>query len=125
MAQCEGLVTNPKCTRQVWRDERLQRPRQRKAKRRQLTHGTAARLRAAAPNDVSAPDFFFDETANLLRIKLLNIVEEFTREALCIDADGVIDAVERLVTQRGAAAHLRMDNGPELVSATLRDWCRI
>ena len=59
------------------------------------------------------------ETADLRRIKLLIIVDEFTREALCVDA------VERLVTQRGAPAHLRMDNGPELVSAALRDWCRI
>ena len=42
-----------------------------------------------------------------------------------IDADGVVATVERLVAGRGAPAHLRMDNGPELVSAALRDWCRI
>ncbi len=131
VAHREGLVTNPKRTRRIWRDERLQRPPQRKAKRRRLTDGTAARLRAAAPNDVWALDFQFDETSDLRRIKLLNIVDEFTREALCvgaahsINADSVVDAVERLVHRRGAPAHLRMDNGPELVSAALRDWCRI
>ena len=97
VAHREGLVTNPKRTRRIWRDERLQRPPQRKAKRRRLTDGTAARLRAEAPNDVWALDFQFDETADLRRIKLLNIVDEFTREALCVDAahsinaDGVVD----------------------------------
>ena len=58
-------------------------------------------------------------------------VDEFTREALTvhaahsIDADDVVATIERLVAQRGAPAHLRMDSGPELVSAALRDWCRI
>ena len=75
-------------------------------------------------------DFQFDETADLRRVKLLNIVDEFTREALAIhaarsiDADGVVATIERLIAQRGAPAHLRMDNGPEFVSAALRDWCR-
>ena len=131
VAHREGLVTNPKRTRRIWRDEGLQRPPQRKAKRRRLTDGTAARLRARCPNDVWALDFQFDETADLRRIKLLNIVDEFTREALAIDAahridsDGVVGTVERLAASRGAPAHLRMDNGPELISAALRDWCRI
>lgn len=111
----EGLVTNPKRTRRLWRDEGLQRPPQRRAKRRRLTDGTAARLRARCPNDVWALDFCFDETADLRRIKLLNVVDEFTREALAVDAahridsDGVVATVERLVASRGAPQHLRMD----------------
>ena len=61
----------------------------------------------------------------------LNVVDEYTREAPAveaahsIDADGVIATVERLVGATGAPTHLRMDNGPELVSMALRDWCRI
>ena len=127
----EGLVTNPKRTRRIWRDEGLQRPPQRRAKRRRLSDGTAERLRARCPNDVWALDFQFDETADLRRVKLLNVVDEFTREALAveaahsIDSDGVVAVVERLVADRGAPRHLRMDNGPELTAAALRDWCRI
>ena len=127
MAHREGLVTNPKRTRRIWRDEGLQRPRQRKAKRRRLADGAAARLRARCPNDVWALDFPFDDTAALRHIKLLNIVDELTREALAVEAahsinaDGVVNTVERLVAQRGAPTHLRMDNDPELVSAALRD----
>ena len=131
VAHREGLVTNPKRTRRIWRDEGLQRPPQRRAKRRRLSDGTAARLRASCPNDVWALDCQFDETADLRRIKLLNVVDEFTREALAIEAahrigaDGVVGTVENLVAQRGAPKHLRMDNGPELTAAVLRDWCRI
>ena len=49
-----GWSPPPKLTRRIWRDERLQRPPQRKAKRHRLTDGTAARLRAQGPNDVGA-----------------------------------------------------------------------
>ena len=40
-----------------------------------------------------------------------------------ITADRLIDVIERLVTTQGAPEHLRMDNGPELLSWALRDWC--
>jgi len=54
-----------------------------------------------------------------------------TREALAMEvgrsmgADGVVACLERLVTQRGAPKHLRMDNGPALIAWALRDWCRL
>lgn len=88
-------------------------------------------LRAVRPNDVWAIDFQFDETADHQRLKLCNIVDEFTREALAMDvgrhctSDDVINIVERLVAERGVPAHLRMDNGPELIADALRDWCRM
>ena len=40
-------------------------------------------------------------------------------------ADAVVAVIERLVAQRGAPGHLRMDNGPELIAWALRDWCRL
>jgi putative transposase len=80
---------------------------------------------------VWALDFQFDETADGRRLKLCNIVDEFTREALAMrvgrrcDADAVVDIIEALVAERGSPAHLRMDNGPELIAFGLRDWCRL
>lgn len=41
------------------------------------------------------------------------------------DADTVVAVLDRLAGQRGAPAHLRMDNGPELIAWALRDWCRL
>ncbi len=131
IAAREGLVVNAKRTRALWRDEGLRRPPQRRCKRRRLADGSAGRLRATSPNQVWALDFQYDETAGHRRLKLLNVVDEFTREALAmhvayaIDADQTVDVIAGLVAQRGAPAHLRMDNGPELVAWGLRDWCRL
>lgn len=71
------------------------------------------------PNHAWALVFQFDETAARRCLKLLNVIDEHTREALAIrvdhslDADGAVEAVERIAAQRGAPAHLRMDNGPQ------------
>jgi putative transposase len=64
---------------------------------------------------VWAIDFQFDETADRRRLKLCNIVDEHTREALAMDvtrtctADDTVAIIERLVAERGAPEHLRMD----------------
>jgi putative transposase len=126
----EGTVINKKRTRRLWREEGLRRPAPCKRKRSRPAPGTEL-LRATRPNEVWAIDFQFDETSDGRRIKLTNIVDEFTREALAMrvarncTADDVIATVAGLVAQRGAPAWLRMDNGPELMAHGLRDWCRI
>jgi transposase InsO family protein len=67
----------------------------------------ASRLRAEAPDQVWAIDFQFDQTADGRILKLLHVVDEFTREALAIechrriDADHTVGVLERLVTKRG------------------------
>jgi len=66
----------------------------------------------------------------LRRPRLLNIVDEFTREALVmhcersITAEHTVSALEALVAERGAPQNIRCDNGPELTANALRDWCR-
>jgi putative transposase len=126
----EGWALNTKRTRRLWRHEGLERP-QRCAKRRRLSRGTALRREATRPGEVWAVDFQFDETADYKRLKLTNIVDEFTREALAMDvnrsstADDLVSVIERLVAERGAPAFLRMDNVPELVAWALQDWCRL
>ena len=124
------MVINKKRTRRLWREEGLQRPAPCKRKRSRPAPG-AERLRATRPNEVWAIDFQFGETSDGRRLKLTNIVDEFTREALAMrvarnaTADDVIELVAGLVAQRGAPAWLRMDNGPELIAHGLRDWCRL
>ena len=69
-------------------------------------------------------------TADGRTLKLLNVIDEFTREALaitvdrCINADGVVAVLDHLVLQRGAPAYVRFDNGPEFVAHAVNDWCR-
>jgi putative transposase len=126
----EGWQVNRKRIQRLWREEGLKRP-QFCRKRRRLGPTLTGRLRACRPNQVWAIDFQFDETADGRRLKLANLVDEFTREALAIrvgrscTADGVVEIIEALVALRGAPEHLRMDNGPEMIAWGLREWCRL
>ena len=125
-------MLNRKRTQRLWREEGLRVP-QRRRKRQRLGTSTvrADRLRADAPDHVWALDFQFDVTADGRIVKLLHVVDEFTREALAIechrriDADKTVATLDRLVGERGTApAFIRCDNGPELTANALRDWCR-
>ena len=128
----EGWSLNRKRTQRLWREEGLRVP-VRRRKRQRLGESTvpAARLAAERPDHVWALDFQFDQTADGRILKLLHVVDEFTREALemkCerrIDADATVAVLDRLIAVRGAAPeHIRCDNGPELTANALRDWCR-
>jgi putative transposase len=128
----EGWQVNRKRTQRLWREEGLRVP-QRRRKRQRLGDSTmpSDRLRAEHPDHVWALDFQFDQTADGRILKLLHVVEEFTREALAIecrrriDADATVAVLERLVAERGTAPRsIRCDNGPEMTANALRDWCR-
>jgi putative transposase len=121
---------NHKRIRRLWREEGLRRP-IRARKRRRVAPEQAERLRAQRPNQVWAIDFQFDQTCDGRRLKLANIVDEHTREALAMrvgrtcTADDLIQVLAGLGATRGAPEQLRMDNGPELIAWALRDWCRL
>jgi putative transposase len=127
----EGWVVNHKKLRRLWREEGLRRPPPKKQKKRRPGGLDGSLLTAEHPNHVWGLDFEFDETADLRRLKLLNIVDEHTREALAMDVDrsitgdDIVTVLERLVAERGAPRYVRMDNGPELIAWILRDWCRL
>ena len=89
----DGWELNIKRTQRVWREEGLRVPRKRR-KRQRLGDSTvpAERLRAEAPDHVWAIDFQFDQTADGHNLKLLHVVDEFTREALAIECHRRIDA---------------------------------
>ena len=129
-ARKAGFAVNRKRVQRLWRDEGLKVPY--KAKKRPplgigVQVGAFCPLR---PNVVWAIDFQYDQTSDAKTLKLLNVLDEFTRECLAIEADRSITAdklvsvLERLAAERGAPAYLRLDNGPELIAYALADWCR-
>ena len=79
---------------------------------------------------MGAIDFQFDQAINGRAIKLLDVVDEFTRETLAMEvatsitADDTVKVLDRLARERSARGHVRCDNGPELTAHALRDWCR-
>lgn len=130
---CElGWCVNRKRVQRLWREEGLRVP-QKSRKRARTGDSTApeGRLCAQRPDHVWGFDFQFDQTADGRVLKLLNVVDEFTREALVMHADRGVSAdqtvcvLERIVAERGRAPeHLRCDNGPEMTAHALIDWCR-
>jgi putative transposase len=89
----DGWQINRKRTQRLWREEGLRVPRRRR-KRQRVGDSTvpAERLRAERPDHVWALDFQFDQTADGRILKLLHVVDEFTREALAIECRRRIDA---------------------------------
>lgn len=128
----EGHALNRKKVQRLWREEGLRVP-PKKRKRQRVGESTtpADRLRATHPDHVWALDYQFDVTATGRTIKILHVVDEFTRESLIdvvacsIDADATVAALDKVVGARGAHPEfVRCDNGPELTANALRDWCR-
>lgn len=128
----EGWEINRKRVQRLWREEGLRVP-QKRRKRRRLGDSTvpANRLIAEHPEHVWALDYQFDQTADGKILKLLHVIDEFTREALTIecrrriDADATVAVLDRLVAERGQApTFIRCDNGPEFTANALKDWCR-
>ena len=127
----EGWGVNRKRVQRLWREEGLRVPAARRRKRPVGDGPDGREITATAPDEVWALDFQADQTADGRPIRMVNIVDEHTRQALVmhagrsIGADQVVAQLEALVAKRGSApAFLRMDNGPELTSHALRDWCR-
>ena len=89
----EGWSVNRKRVQRLWREEGLRVPvKRRKRQRLGDSAQPARRLRAERPNHVWALDFQFDQTADGRVLKLLNIVDEHTREALAVVAARRINA---------------------------------
>jgi putative transposase len=110
----------------LWRLAKLQVPRKRGRKR--VASSRPRPLAPSAANQVWSFDFVFDRCANGQQLKCLTVTDEFTKEGLAIDVDArirsprVIEVLSWLVSERGAPAFLRSDNGPEFVSRALLSW---
>jgi putative transposase len=105
--------------------------RRRKRQRLGVSTTPADRLAAEHPDHVWAWTTSSTRPSTEGSSKLLNVVDEHTREALTItvgrriDADATVSVLDRLVAERGTSPRfIRCDNGPELTANALRDWCR-
>jgi transposase InsO family protein len=128
----EGHVCNRKKIQRLWREEGLRVPvKRRKRQRLGVSTTPADRLQAERPDHVWALDYQFDVTSTGRTLKILHVVDEYTRESLAdvvaynIDADATVATLDKIVGQRATTpAFIRCDNGPELTANALRDWCR-
>jgi putative transposase len=124
-----GWKVNRKRVERIWRQEGLKVPqKQPKRGRLWLNDGSCIRLRPEYPNHVWSYDFVEDRTHDGRKFRMLNVIDEFTRECLAIrvsrklKAVDVIDVLSDLFILRGVPRHIRSDNGPEFVAKAVRAW---
>ena len=129
MLRDAGWAVNVKRVERIWRREGLKVPqKQPKRGRLWLNDGSCIRLRPEYPNHVWSYDFVEDRTHNGRKYRMLNIIDEFTRECLAIRVNrklrstDVIDVLSDLFILRGIPGHIRSDNGPEFVAKAVREW---
>jgi putative transposase len=124
-----GWVVNDKRVERIWRREGLKVPaKQPKRGRLWLNDGSCVRLRPERPNHVWSYDFVEDRTHDGRKIRMLNVIDEFTHECLSIrvarrlNSTDVIDVLSDLFILRGVPGHVRSDNGPEFIAKAVQDW---
>ena len=113
----------------IWRREGLKVPkRQSKRRRLWLGDGSCIRLRPQHRGHVWSYDFVEDQTHNGRKFRMLNIIDEFSRECLAMvplrqfRSNDVIDVLADLFIEHGPPEHIRSDNGPEFVAHAVREW---
>jgi len=121
-----GKRINVKRVQRVRRRHGLQvRKKQRKMKR--MEPNLIKRLRASRPNEVWSWDFVYDQTANGQSMRILSVVDEYTRQCLSLRprrsyrATDVIEVLEELILKHGSPVYIRSDNGPEFIATALQD----
>lgn len=125
----EGWRVNRKRVHRLWKAEGLRVPTpQRKRRRLGSSDNSAARLKAERPNHVWTYDFTLDQTADGKRLKLMPVVDEYTRNCLTIEVErsltaaDVIRTLDYLFQVHGEPEFIRSDNGPEFIAHAVRDW---
>lgn len=125
----DGWRVNHKRVERIWRQEGLKVPqKQPKRKRLWLTDGSCIRLRPTHRNHVWTYDFVADRTRNGRPLRMLTLLDEYTRESLAIKVDralkayDVVEQLAELFVTRGTPDFIRSDNGSEFTSDVVRGW---
>ena len=125
----EGFRVNKKRVHRIWKSEGLNLPR-RRLKRRKMGPTRGIVNKAEYPNHVLSYDFVEDRTERGGKLRILVIIDEYTRECLAIrvkpsiPASAVIEVLEWLFLTRGVPKYIRSDNGPEFISKAVCQWLK-
>jgi len=124
-----GIVVGKDRVQRIWRSEGLKVPqKQPRRSRLWLNDGSSIRLRPEYPNHVWSFDFVEAQTHDGRRLRLMTLIDEFSRKCLAIrvarriNAIGVIETLADAMLFEGVPAFIRSDNGPEMAAKVLRQW---
>jgi transposase InsO family protein len=125
----EGYQVNPKRVERIWKQEGLKVPqKQPKRGRLWLNDGSCIRHRPLFPNHVWSYDFVQDRTEDGRTFRILNVIDEYTRESVGslvkrrINSFDVLEYLANLFLMKGQPKFIRSDNGPEFIAEKLRVW---
>ena len=124
----EGWKVNRKRVQRIRRQEGLG-VRPVGPRHRRLGSASSYPVQAAYPGHVWSWDFIFDQTTDGRPVKMLTMVDEYTRQCLVIyparsiPSQQVLDMLEDLIEVWGAPAFIRSDNGSEFIARRIQDWC--
>ncbi len=131
LLHAEGWRVSRSCVERLWKREGLRVPQKQPRRRRLwLAEGSCLRLRPCWMNHVWSWDFVMDRTHNGRPIKILVIIDEYSRRCLALFAarrirsHEVMEVFADLMLQHGVPNYIRSDNGPEMVAKNLRTWLR-
>ena len=129
LLRAEGWRVNHKRVERIWRREGLKVPaKQPKRGRLWFNDGSCIRLRPAYKDHVWSYDFVADRTKDGRPLKMLTLIDEYTRECLAIKvarsirSPDVLECLAELFVHRGTPDHIRSDNGPEFTARAVREW---
>ncbi len=129
LLKAEGFHVNVKRIYRIWRQEGLKVPsKQPKKARLWLNDGSCIRLRPEYRDHVWSYDFVEDKTHDGRKLRMLNVIDEYTRECIAIrvrrklNSKDVLMVLSKLFIQRGMPDYVRSDNGAEFIAKRLRKW---
>ena len=125
----EGFQVNHKRVERIWREEGLKIPKkQPKRGRLWLNDGSCVRFRPTHRNHVWSYDFVADRTHDGRPLKILTVIDEYSRECLAIvverrlQSDDVLGCLTELFIKHGSPEYIRSDNGSEFTARVVRQW---
>ena len=131
LLRVEGWRVNHKKVERLWCEEGLQLPhRHKKRKRPYHKDSSVIRLRPQHPNHIWSVDFVHDKLSNGRAYKMLTVLDEYTRQALCVEVKprmgsaDVLEALYPLLLKHGKPKFIRSDNGREFTAHALQDWLK-
>ena len=129
LVRAEGWVVNPKRVERIWREEGLKVPKkQPKRARLYQNDGSCIRLRPLYKNHVWSYYFIHDSLHSGKKIRMLTVIDEYTRKCLAIrvgfslKSEDVLDVLSTLFITEGVPEYIRSDNGSELTAKITREW---
>jgi len=129
----EGFKVNKKRMHRLWREEGLKVPNKQHKRRRLVgtSENASNRKRAKYKDHVWSYDFVIDRTEDGRRLKMLPVVDEYSRECLTIEvqrsitAEDVVRTLAALFEERGEPSFIRSDNGSEFIAQAVKCWLEV